>query len=493
MICLLALLACGGGAPPPPPVDADLDGVMADLDCDDLDPAVYPGAPDPWYDGIDGNCDGADDYDRDGDGFAWAQHGGTDCNDDNDRVNPDGTEIPYDSLDNDCDTTTPDNDLDGDGSWWPFDCADDDPSVGEAFEERVGDGVDEDCDGNPDGTVLLPFDYAFAHPSELLWITWHGEPALALRANQVSGHVDGSQVDAEVGLFLRPTLGEAPLLFHGGLGGVDPLHGLDVATDGTTLWFGASLTTITGGQRLTLAPFEEVGSQLLRMATLAYDVPGDEPLPWVDLQLDRGDDPWLAAGSATTVAWFAGATEAGGSAPGDASGGVALIADEVPPLPFMACGEGGCERWETDHVDGPPVVSSTPPPLSTPASGVHHHDDVITLVDPDEGLLVLFDGQPYAAFQGVPLADADAVEVGGVLFAGAVAKDERVLLTYGSPEWGVLHTSEWTLDNPTYEPDEIAVWADDTRVVLAVSAHPTSPFDVLEDRVFWRIVPRARD
>ncbi|MEQ1568444.1 MAG: MopE-related protein [Myxococcota bacterium] len=40
-------------------------------DCDDRDPATHPdpGVPDAWYDGVDLDCDGANDFDRDGDGY----------------------------------------------------------------------------------------------------------------------------------------------------------------------------------------------------------------------------------------------------------------------------------------------------------------------------------------------------------------------------------------------------------------------------------------
>ena len=31
---------------------------------------IFPGAPDPWYDGLDSDCGGEDDFDQDGDGFA---------------------------------------------------------------------------------------------------------------------------------------------------------------------------------------------------------------------------------------------------------------------------------------------------------------------------------------------------------------------------------------------------------------------------------------
>ncbi|HEY8431171.1 MAG TPA: MopE-related protein [Sandaracinaceae bacterium] len=42
------------------PIDADGDGVVASLDCDDSDPSVYPGASEVCDDGIDQDCDGID-------------------------------------------------------------------------------------------------------------------------------------------------------------------------------------------------------------------------------------------------------------------------------------------------------------------------------------------------------------------------------------------------------------------------------------------------
>lgn len=46
---LLLLWACAG-------TDADHDGATADVDCDDDNPFVYPGAPDDPGDGLDADC-----------------------------------------------------------------------------------------------------------------------------------------------------------------------------------------------------------------------------------------------------------------------------------------------------------------------------------------------------------------------------------------------------------------------------------------------------
>ena len=119
---------CAGGND----FDADGDGYDSDehggLDCDDTRPDVFPGAADAWYDGVDSDCSGNSDYDADDDGFDSDAYDGDDCDDTDVRVNPDAEEHWYDGTDQDCSGGS-DYDQDGDGVEWPADPDDTDSSV----------------------------------------------------------------------------------------------------------------------------------------------------------------------------------------------------------------------------------------------------------------------------------------------------------------------------------------------------------------------------
>ncbi len=125
-------------------------------DCDDTNPAINPRASDVWYDGIDSDCAGNDDYDQDADGHDALGMGadglGDDCDDTNPTVYPGATDTWYDGIDSNCDGAD-DYDQDGDGVDYPTDCNDTDPTVTGPVAETMN-GIDDDCNGVIDDFVV---------------------------------------------------------------------------------------------------------------------------------------------------------------------------------------------------------------------------------------------------------------------------------------------------------------------------------------------------
>ena len=190
--------------------DGDGDGFVAALcggdDCDDTDPAVFPGA-DEWCNGVDDDCDGtvdeddaldADTWYQDADGDSFGDAGAplaacdqpagfvadaTDCDDLDDDVFPGAAEL-CDDVDNDCNGLIDDGvptaawypDVDGDGYGDlsapavldclvlaghvtdHTDCDDAEPTIHPGAAEQCNQ-LDDDCDGIVDEDTDMDEDH----------------------------------------------------------------------------------------------------------------------------------------------------------------------------------------------------------------------------------------------------------------------------------------------------------------------------------------------
>jgi M6 family metalloprotease-like protein len=139
----------------------------SDDDCDDSDAGINPGVAETWYDGVDQDCDGWNDYDQDMDtyidqAYDETKAGGTspntgDCYDNDPASYPGAAETWYDGVDQDCDGWNDyDQDMDtyvkqgydgeaGGTSTGSGDCIDTDSSIYPGAAEVVADGIDQDC------------------------------------------------------------------------------------------------------------------------------------------------------------------------------------------------------------------------------------------------------------------------------------------------------------------------------------------------------------
>jgi V8-like Glu-specific endopeptidase len=150
-------LCAAGGTGPTPCTDADNDGACADVDCNDGDNAVRPGAIEACGNNRDDNCNGQTDedcancVDVDLDGVCAT----IDCNDNDPTIKPGGAERCGDGVDNDCDSASDEDctscaDADMDGYCVPVDCNDSAANINPTVAETCGNGQDDDCDGTAD-------------------------------------------------------------------------------------------------------------------------------------------------------------------------------------------------------------------------------------------------------------------------------------------------------------------------------------------------------
>jgi hypothetical protein len=289
-----------------------------DTDCDDEHDDAYPGAEEVWYDGIDQDCAGGDDYDADEDGYTVTGTSDDDCNDQDDTVNPGAKEVCGDLTDNNCDGTPGDCRQTGSETLNPDDALARKGYTSWAYtsQDINGDGKDDlitsiyndDFGGEGTGSV-----YVFAGPISAT--PDHDDATLHLYS-EVEGQYAGWEVQAtdldndsnnDLVLTTLSWVGDSPVaayIVHGPVTGETSLETADAAIVGISgrsivshNMYGAGDTDGDGYTDLLLSGYFSGEEQVFLMRG---PFTGDSNLDKADLKI-LSDDGFKPGGSAAIL------------------------------------------------------------------------------------------------------------------------------------------------------------------------------------------------
>ncbi|MEQ1566163.1 MAG: MopE-related protein [Myxococcota bacterium] len=476
--------------------DADLQAVMSAAG---LQPAeVYPSTTanpnvEAPYDGVDQDCGRDNDFDADDDGFVTSQA-------ELDAMNAYATLWGYEA---DVPTWVSGNPDAGITTVAVGDCDDTRFDTWPGALEVLGDGFDQDCAGDPDAAVFgfgdNAGDFDWTNPTNPE-ITRLGDVFLVMVGAE-SGSIPGTV--QEFGISFPFSLGRArggatpdertypywkspfatltmqglldialdPLPTDEDADGIpDPVVHTASNTDSTIIFY-----TYLNLNGIVLQTNSDL---LLSSGGTNGIVPTLYAANSVDMVMDGANNPFaLSCADAViegvysyTVPAIHGSVNEGGdtcfidAAPTESGG--------VWEATFALCTAGVCERFTIDDEVNVNKVADTA--------------DTWTFGDQDEGWLALIDatdaafvgpvgGDVTPVFEGLAVTHLDVDAVGDVVYAVAVADDgggPEVWLAYGDPDVGFteaqLGFDDFSVDGEV--PHHVAVYADEDRVAVAVSA-----------------------
>lgn len=471
-------------------------------DCDDFDDAVYPGAPGELpYDGVDTNCDGANDFDADSDGFPIPD----DCldmrDDDIDLAPADvypGAKDPfYDGYDSDCGQ---DNDFDADGDGFVADgelaafnaynnlygydivagaddCDDTNPNVHPEAVEIVGDANDQNCDNrlNSGPWAAVPFDWQAPRSPRLVHTGSHF--VLATTADELDDGINA--LDNVVTALVVDDLPTSPPAYtdrltvlgpdaveplDAGLGLTATANGFAVGSvdaraadrtfsllrtydfDGTS--FGLDTSALDSFDGL---PFTAAATDVITVGTVQWIWScGDQVL-----QATRGSDMATASAALTF----------------EATGCVAHASGTSGTV----CGPTACETFDFAPAT-PSLTSATNQPFSGFAfQRLQRHGDLVTGVGVTSGLTVFSPTTSVSYLNALSVSQAVAVEQDGTWLVALVegsGPSARVRVGWADAGGASLVSATQPLELGQYiepYPLEVALASTSNRLLVAAT------------------------
>jgi len=488
-------------------------------DCDDTDGDTWPGATDTWYDGVDSDCDGADDYDQDGDGHPHESVNSDpdtglhvpeedlDCNDEAVGINPSADEVWYDGVDQDCDGAD-DYDQDGDGSQFGLgleveDCDDENPASAPGNIEVITDGVDRDCDGDASTFAGTTIGVSWENPRSPVWAENTDRVYLSLIVDAVD-FAGTAKYDTSIAPYwdaADPTTGVQQAV-HWFTAADMPdnsytvTRGQAFSVDDTYIY--GVIGLLTGGttRSMRLTRFDPATTQR-KIAQDSINAPEDYDS--VAMVLDDNDTFHVLGCDATNGLHYLVATKdslnssttesdgqiAGsftacdavirdGSAPGEDTGDTGPDSDQYVHLEWHdeAASALVINTYDSAELNPDPVELSSDPTSQPSDIDLLVIDDAVVEAAtlPADSIIRVKQGANSKQISTTPIAiNADMAydSASGLIFVGWVDAAGGVHVAWGTPATGFGNQTTLTVD---FSANEIAVWVPTVGNLLMVSA-----------------------
>ncbi len=480
-----------------------------------LDPAdVYPTASDDFYDGIDSDCAGDNDFDADVDGYM-----------------PNGVASDFEAFVDFWGYDFPDD---------ANDCDDRDAAIHPGEFELVGDVDDQDCDGELDGSLFDTQDFGWDEPHSI-YVGRTDEYYTISTTAEFQDRITATNTRTGLTLYFDAVATLAAEEAHptpdiptpwwpvGTIGAAIPPigSGFGAAYNADSLYVGFSVDYTSGSTEkgymiMRRGTYSETsGSVSYQTAQSGGSSSVVEPYNDIDLRPDADGYVWE---------WGCGDDTAGLMVAKDHSSdtrlirkgdttftGTGLNADTAVVFPGVAgslaatglcCEDGSCKSFSLTHGDlgGDTTTTDASITLNGAASQKYlsansNNDWIAVAQSPQPGVLLLnADGTSYTVLKTKTVTEAAVSVDGGKFFVLAATSGTDLVFAYGAPTALTESTIPFSDGTGSWVAKHVGIYADADRIVLAAASSDgtamstgTSGAVDGDDHVGWVFLGRAGD